>query len=144
MHKGSVVAKFLKDISAGGKVVVDGDGGQTRDFIYVGDLCRAIVLAFESDVCGEVFQVATGVETTISQLAEMVKQASRSDAAVTHGPARQADIRQNYSTIEKIRRTLAWEPEVDLRQGLQMTMNWFEEWPVAHAMSIEAAAGGPE
>jgi UDP-glucose 4-epimerase len=129
--KGSVVAKFFKDISTGGEIIVDGDGRQTRDFIYVGDLCRAILLAVESDVCGEVFQVATGTETTISQLANLVKLTTRSNIEVTHGPARQADIRKNYSAIEKIRRTLAWEPKVDLKSGLQMTMNWFHEWPVA-------------
>jgi UDP-glucose 4-epimerase len=127
-HKGSVVAKFLTDISAGNKIVVDGDGQQTRDFVYVGDLCRAILLALESEVSGEVFQVATGTETTIAKLADLVKQASRSEAAVTHGPPRQADIRKNYSAIEKIRRMLAWEPEVDLRRGLQMTMKWFQQW----------------
>jgi UDP-glucose 4-epimerase len=46
-HKNSVVAKFSKDILKGGQITVDGDGGQTRDFIYVGDLCRAIRLALE-------------------------------------------------------------------------------------------------
>lgn len=132
-HKGSVVAKFLKDTVAGGKVVIDGDGQQTRDFIYVGDLCRAILLALESDVCGEVFQVATGTETTIDQLAEMVKLASSSDASITHGPSRQADIRKNYSSINKIRRALAWEPEIDLKRGLQMTMEWFHQWFGARA-----------
>lgn len=129
--KGSVVAKFFKDLLAGAEIVVDGDGQQTRDFIYVGDLCRAILLAMESDVCGEVFQVATGIETTIGQLAEVMRLTSRSDAAVTHGPPRQADIRRNYSTIEKIRRTLAWEPKIALRRGLEMTMEWFREWPGA-------------
>jgi len=125
--KGSVVAKFFKDIASSGQIVVDGDGQQTRDFIYVGDLCRAIFLALESDICGEVFQVATGTETTIARLAELVKLSSSADAAVTHGPARQADIRQNYSAIDKIRRMLAWEPEIDLSRGLALTMNWFSE-----------------
>jgi len=129
--KGSVVAKFFKDIAANGQIVVDGDGQQTRDFIYVGDLCRAIVLALEADVCGEVFQVATGTETTIGQLAEFVKLTSRSNVAVTYGPARLADIRQNFSAIEKIRRMLAWEPEVDLRRGLELTLNWLQGWPVS-------------
>jgi len=127
-HKASVVAKLFKDISAEGRIVVDGDGQQTRDFIYVGDLCRAIHLALESDVCGEVFQVATGIETTIDQLAELIKLTSRSDAPVLHGPPRQADVRQNYSAIDKIRRTLEWEPRVDLRLGLQMTIEWFHNW----------------
>lgn len=126
-HKESVVARFFKDVSAGRIIIVDGDGQQTRDFIYVSDLCRAILLALESDVCGEVFQVATGTETAIGQLAQMVKLTIRSDAEITYGPPRQGDIRQNYSTIQKIRRALRWEPEVELRQGLQMTMEWFQK-----------------
>jgi UDP-glucose 4-epimerase len=136
-HKGSVVAKFLKEISAGGEIVLDGDGQQTRDFVYVGDLCNAILLALQSDVSGEVFQVATGTETTIKQLAELVKATSRSDAAVTHGPPRQADIRQNYSAIEKIRSTLGWEPKVDLRRGLRMTKKWFHQGPRMRPMAPE-------
>lgn len=132
-HKGSVVAKFLRDISSIGKIVIDGDGQQTRDFIYVGDLCRSILIALESDVCGEVFQVATGTETTISELAELVKATSGSKTIVTHGPSRQADIQRNYSAIEKIRSILAWEPEVDLRKGLEMTMKWFHAQAVVRA-----------
>jgi len=143
-HKGSVVAKFLKDISAGNKIVVDGDGQQTRDLIYVGDLCRAILLALESEVSGEVFQVATGIETTIRKLAALVKETIRSDTAVTHGPARQADIRKNYSEIKKIRRILAWEPEVDLRRGLRMTLEWFEEWRDTQAQWPRAASVAAE
>lgn len=127
-HKGSVVAKFVKDIMSGGKVVIDGDGEQTRDFIYVEDLCRAILLALESEVCGEVFQVARGAETTICELAELVKSTNGSEVTVSHGPARQADIRKNYSAVGKIRRMLGWEPKVDLREGLRRTVAWFEEW----------------
>jgi|SRR5215469_13971365 len=126
-HKGSVVAKFLHDIAAGKSLVIDGDGQQTRDFIYVEDLCRAILQALESNVGGEVFQVATGTETSIEELAQLVRETCDEEIAVTHGPARQADIRQNYSAIGKIRRTLGWEPQVDLRQGLQLTRQWFQQ-----------------
>lgn len=132
-HKGSVVAKFFRDISSEGKIVVDGDGQQTRDFIYVGDLCRAVLLALKSNVCGEVFQVATGTETKITHLAKLVKSTSGSKTAVTHGPSRQADIQRNYSAIEKIRSILAWEPEVDLRKGIEMTMKWFHAQAVVRA-----------
>ena len=126
-HKGSVVAKFLHDIAAGNSLVIDGDGQQTRDFIYVEDLCRAILHALESDACGEVFQVATGTETSIAELAHLIRETCKEEIAVTHGPARQADIRQNYSAIGKIRRTLGWEPHVDLREGLQLTRQWFQQ-----------------
>lgn len=138
-HKGSVVAKFYKDISAGETIVVDGDGQQTRDFIYVGDLCRAILLALESNTSGEVFQVATGIETTVADIAEMVKLTSNVNAVVTHGPPRQADVRRNYSSIDKIRRTLAWEPRVDLATGLQLTMEWFHEYSEARSMTMAVA-----
>lgn len=136
-HKGSVVAKFYKDISAGENIVVDGDGQQTRDFIYVGDLCRAILLALESNIGGEVFQVATGIETSIADIAKMVKLTSNANAVVTHGPPRQADVRKNYSAIDKIRRTLAWEPRIGLDRGLQLTMEWFHDCCGMRSQSLD-------
>jgi UDP-glucose 4-epimerase len=119
-HKNSVVAKFFKDILAGGQITIDGDGQQTRDFIYVDDLCRAILLALwnrragdvsgavleystglalEGKVSGKVFQIATGVETSIIELAEMVQEVVGRHVGVQHGPPRQGDIRKNYSVI---------------------------------------------
>ncbi len=71
-HKNSVVAKFFKDILAKGQITIDGDGRQTRDFLYVDDLCRAIVLALESDVAGEVFQIATGVERLAAAIRQVL------------------------------------------------------------------------
>jgi len=134
-HKGSVVARFFNEIVTGGNLVVDGDGQQTRDFVYVGDLCRAIFLALKSDIAGEVFQVATGTETTVDELVKLVTRVSQSETAVTHGPARQADIRHNYSAIGKIQRLLGWQPEVELEHGLQMTAKWFREWSAAESAS---------
>ena len=125
-HKNSVVAKFFKDILARGQITIDGDGQQTRDFIYVGDLCRAILLALESDVSGEVFQIATGVETSILELAALVQEVVGRDVGVWHGPPRQGDIRKNYSGIRKVERMLGWRPEVDLSSGLRKTWAWFE------------------
>lgn len=133
-HKGSVVAKFCRDVSAGKNIIIDGDGKQTRDFVYVADLCNAILLTLKSDIRGEIFQVATGIETTVSALAEMVKLTSRSKAVVSYGPSRPADVRRNYSSIDKIRRALGWVPKVDLAHGLQMTMRWFRERSGVHAL----------
>lgn len=126
-HKNSVVAKFFKDILTKGGITIDGDGNQTRDFIYVGDLCRAILLALESDVAGEVFQIATGVETSINELAAMVQEVVGGEVEVNHGPPRQGDIRKNYSAVSKARAMLGWEPLVALRQGLELTWEWFNQ-----------------
>lgn len=118
-HKNSVVAKFFKDTLMKGQITIDGDGQQTRDFIYVDDLCRAILLALEGNVSGEVFQIATGVETTILELAAQVQKVVGRDIGVQYGPPRRGDIRKNYSAIAKVRRMLDWYPRVELEGGLR-------------------------
>lgn len=125
-HKNSVIAKFFKDVIASGQVVVDGDGEQTRDFIYVEDLCRAILLALDSNVSGEVFQIATGVETSIRSLAGLVREVTVPEIHVGHGPGRQGDICRSFSSVSKARTLLQWESTVDLAQGLRETWHSFE------------------
>lgn len=128
-HKESVVAKFCKDQLAGRGITIHGDGAQTRDFIHVDDLCRAILLALRSGVGGEVFQIATGVETSIQELAELFREVSRMDTEMRFAPARPGDIRENYSEVSKARRILGYEPSVDLETGLRDTWEWFRSRP---------------
>jgi UDP-glucose 4-epimerase len=126
-HKSSVVAQFFKDTLTKGEITIDGDGQQTRDFIYVKDLCRAVHLALKSEVSGEVFQIATGEETSILDLAEMVQEVMRQDIDMQHGPSRQGDIRENYSEITKAKSLLGWKSLVALKEGLHSTWNWLQE-----------------
>jgi UDP-glucose 4-epimerase len=125
-NKGSVVAKFIKDITETGEIIIDGDGQQTRDFIYVGDLCRAVLLALESDISGEVFQIATGVETTILELAEQIRRLVGKEVLIHYGPSRQGDIRKNFSGISKVQKLLGWQPTVSLDDGLKATWDWYK------------------
>ena len=125
-HKNSVVAKFFKDILTKGQITIHGDGRQTRDFIYVGDLCQAILQALKSEVGGEVFQIATGVETSILELATLVQKVVGQDVGVQHGPPRQGDIRKNYSAIAKVKRILGWRPKINIEEGLCETWKWFK------------------
>lgn len=118
-HKQSVVAKFFKDVSATGSITIDGDGQQTRDFIYVGDLCRAVTLALESDIGGEVFQIATGIETSIVELAEQIREVTACDADISYGPPRQGDIHKNFSAVDKAGSLLGWRPQTKLAHGLR-------------------------
>lgn len=124
-HKGSVVAKFFRDIATG-QLTIDGNGTQTRDFIYVGDLCRAITFALDGKVSGEVFQIATGIETSIRTLAECIQQTTNTKAFVEFADFRVGDIRQNYSSIQKAKRLLNWEPQIPLQQGLALTWEWLQ------------------
>ncbi len=130
-HKNSVVAKFFKDILAQGQITIEGDGQQTRDFIYVGDLCQAILLALESDISGEIFQIATGVETSILDLATRVEEMLGGGVEMQYGPPRRGDIRKNYSGINKVRDMLSWSPTLGLEDGLRETWRWFKRWPMA-------------
>jgi UDP-glucose 4-epimerase len=127
-HKGSVVARFIRDALAGRPLTVYGDGLQTRDFIHVHDLVAAIA-AFATtgeEVRGEVFQVATGVETSVTELLDHVRAALAScgveDVEVRHEPARAGDMRRNYSDITKIRTRIGWAPRITLATGIPETV----------------------
>ncbi len=125
-HKGSVVAKFLKDAAQNGTLTIYGDGEQTRDFIHVHDLCKAIIAGIEGDVGGEVFQIATGIETSISTLANMMIKRMRNSAKVHYVARRPGEIIKNYSNISKARELLGWGPLIELADGLDETVAWFE------------------
>jgi UDP-glucose 4-epimerase len=125
-HKGSVVAQFFKNLMHNEPLVVYGDGQQTRDFLYVDDLVDAILLASKSDTPGEVFQIASGRETSIETLIDLMKKAiPERTFEVRHEPARTGEILRNYANIEKARRMLGFNPTTRLDGGLQKTWRWF-------------------
>ncbi len=122
-HKGSVVAKFIKDAMHTGTLTIYGDGEQTRDFIYVEDLCRAIIAALRSDFAGETFQIATGKETRIIDLAHLVQQAfEEQEVSIVHIEQRAGEIIKNYSCVEKARQVLGWTSRIDVDNGLGVTV----------------------
>ncbi|HKA94136.1 MAG TPA: NAD-dependent epimerase/dehydratase family protein [Acidimicrobiia bacterium] len=129
-HKQSVVARFVTSVLEDLPLVVYGDGQQTRDFIYVDDLCRGIVAAL--DVArdrkpqGDVFHIGTGVETTVADLVGLVRELfSERDIKVDHRPTRPEEVTRSYSDITRARIELGWEPSVSLREGLAATRDWF-------------------
>lgn len=124
-HKSSVVAQFCKRLMAGKPLFIDGDGQQTRDMIYVEDLCWAILLGLTTPSHGEVFQIATGVATSILDLGRLLQQVAGIDVQIRHGPPRLGDIEKNFSEIGKASRNLGWKPRINLRDGLQETWQWF-------------------
>ncbi|MEE9613239.1 MAG: SDR family NAD(P)-dependent oxidoreductase [Desulfatiglandales bacterium] len=124
-HKTSVVAKFIRRVKDGKSLIIYGDGNQTRDFIYAEDICEAIYLSMNGDCGGEVFQVATGVETRVNDLARMVSDLAVSSGLerpeIHHENPREGEIVKNFSDIGKIRRLLGFEPQITLREGLKKT-----------------------
>ncbi len=114
-----VITKFLRKIEQGEELVVEGDGEQTRDFIHVNDVVRAIILALEIGVPeNEVFNVCTGVPTSINQLVDALKKVTGKKISVTHGPPRLGDIRSSYGNPSKAIEQLKFRSKIDLFHGL--------------------------
>jgi len=129
-HKGSVVAKFIKEAMSGQRLEIYGDGSQTRDFIHIADLIRAIRnAALTPGIGGEIFQIATASETTVGDMTERLIKAMRAEGMhvpdVYHGPGRQGDVARNYADTTKARQRLAWAPEISLDEGLRRTVRYF-------------------
>jgi UDP-glucose 4-epimerase len=129
-HKSSVVAKFIRKALLGETLEIYGDGGQSRDFIYVGDLVHAVLQAATvENIGGEVFQIATHSETTVNELLNSLQailvQAGIDNVRVINTQPRVGDVRRNFSDTTKARLQLKWQPEVELREGLRKTLNWW-------------------
>ncbi len=125
-HKGSVVAQFFRNLMQEEPLVIYGDGQQTRDFIYVDDLVDAVLLADKSETPGEVFQIASGRETSLKDLLAAMKRVLPSvKFDVRYQPARAGEILRNYASIEKARRLLGYNPSKKLDDGLGDTWSWF-------------------
>lgn len=127
-HKGSVVATFLKAIMDGRPIRVNGDGTQTRDFVFVEDLCRGIGAALESGLAGETFHLGTGTETSINDLTALLTDSfGDREVVVEYGPPLAGEIQRNCADIGKARELLGYAPDTALRDGLQATRDWFVE-----------------
>jgi UDP-glucose 4-epimerase len=121
-----VIAKFIDKVKAGLPPEVHGDGQQTRDFTFVEDAVDAtLVAAISPKAEGEVFNVGTGIETSVNQLASLVAGLYGRDCEPAHIDRRDIDnIRRRVVNIEKIRRLLRWTPSTTLSQGLKKTREW--------------------
>ena len=129
-HKNSAVAKFIRRARAGEVLEIYGDGTQTRDFIYVEDLIGAVRRAATVEgVGGEVFQIATNAETTVSEMVEKLipalVEAGVEEPEVRKTAPRQGDVMRNFSDTSKAARLLGWKAETDLDTGLRRTVQWF-------------------
>ena len=131
-HKGSVVAKFIRQALAGEILEVFGDGTQTRDFIYVDDLVLAIwQAATVPGVGGEVFQIATNRETTLHGLTELLltefQLAGIEDVVVRNASPRLGDVQRNFSDTTKALKALGWQANTSLKDGVRNTIRFFQK-----------------
>lgn len=127
-HKKGAVTTFIKNALLGEPILIYGDGSASRDFLYVDDLCAAIRAGARADLADEVVHVASGRETTIRELAELILRiAGRGDLEIEHQPARRGEVARNFATAEKAHRLLDFAPTETLESGMAKTIDWFSE-----------------
>ncbi len=173
-----VVAIFINKMLKGENPIINGDGNQTRDFVYISDAARANLLAlklslenetksninlkdeFKNEIKGDVvskgriesknkngnnriekdkntnngiiindiaiFNIGTGIETSVNELFHKLKKITKANAKEIHGPPKLGELRKSCLNSNKAKEILGWEPEVDIDQGLKLTVNYFK------------------
>jgi UDP-glucose 4-epimerase len=120
-----VVAIFCGNLREGRASTINGTGEQTRDYVYVGDVARANVLALENEVPSGAYNVGTGIETSVNELYEILLDASGGDLPPKHGSAKPGEQRRSSVDPSRAAKFLEWRPEVDLASGLKETLRFF-------------------
>ncbi len=132
----AVVPRFITGLLRGVPPTIYGDGQQTRDFTYVGNVVHANLLAAAADparVSGETFNIATGNPLTLLDLTAAIGKALNRNVQPRFEPARAGDIRHSQANIDKAGERLGYEPVIDFAEGLRRTLDWYKE----HAPSKE-------
>jgi UDP-glucose 4-epimerase len=121
-----VVAIFCGRLLARQQCTIFGDGEQTRDFVFVGDVADAFVRAAASQAGdGLVINIGTGVETSVNELYNAIAEAAGIDAPADHGEARAGELQRSALSSARAAEVLGWIPDTDLLTGASLTLDWF-------------------
>ena len=121
----SVIAKFSASIAANRGIEIFGDGHQTRDFLYVGDVTTALELAGERPVAGQIINVGSGTSTSINELARLLSEIAGVPVRTKRVDPRPGDVRDSHADITKAAEKLGFAPRTPLREGLERTLAWY-------------------
>jgi UDP-glucose 4-epimerase len=131
-----VLIRWMERIESGEPPLILGDGRQTMDFVFTEDIARANLLAAASHVSDKVFNIGSGTETSLVELAEALQRAMGSRLPLEFGPPRATNgVTRRLADISGAREYLGWKPEVDLEEGLRKLVTW---WRAERASSGEA------
>ena len=126
MGEAGVVAIFTRKMLERGSPVVNGDGLQTRDYVYVGDVVEANLLGVEKRLTGA-YNVGTGIEADVNTLFDHLASLTGFESERKHGPAMPGEQARSCLSAGRFRGAAGWVPAVDFRQGLSRTVDWFRE-----------------
>ncbi|TYZ24519.1 NAD-dependent epimerase/dehydratase family protein [Selenomonas ruminis] len=123
--EGGVISIFAKRIAAGKDITIYGDGTQTRDFVYAGDIARGICKAMTTENVNTVYNLSTQTETSLLDLVRIMSEVSGCEITPKFWPVREGDIYRSMLSNQKAKAGLGWEPQVSLEDGLRRTMDYF-------------------
>jgi UDP-glucose 4-epimerase len=133
-----VLIRWMERIAAGKPPLIFGDGTQTMDFIHVQDIARANVLAAQTDVTDEVFNVASGMETSLNDLAHSLLRVMGSSLKPEYGPARKVNpVSRRLADISQARQKIGFQAQVSLEDGLGRLVNWWKAERGSAPSSVE-------
>ena len=121
-----VVAIFTGKLLAGEQPIINGNGRQTRDFVFVDDVVEANLAVIGKEVQG-IYNVGTAEETSINDLFRLLVELTNAGCKELHGPAKKGEQARSVVDISRLRQELGWEPKVPLREGLKRTVEFFRE-----------------
>ena len=129
-HKQGVMTLFFRAIHAGEPLVIYGDGTSSRDYTHVDDIALALQLALEGDVPGgTVLHIASGVETTVAELARLCREAAGvPDHPVEYRARRAGEVNRNFATYDLAEQMLGYKPSIDRETGIRLTWQWYQEF----------------
>lgn len=121
-----VVSIFSKNILEQKQPIINGDGAQTRDYVFVDDVVKANVLALDSGFSGAL-NIGTEIETDVNKIFQLVNEAFGTDWKEVHGPPRDGEQKTSSLSSEKAKKILGWKPKVQLEEGIKRTVEWFKK-----------------
>lgn len=120
-----VISVFARQMLADQKVMINGSGKQTRDYVFVADIVQAHMLAMEKNVTG-IFNIGTGVQTSVNTIFQKIKRLTGSKQKETYGSACKGEVTRSALDARKAAKELGWKPEMSLEEGLKKTVLWFK------------------
>ena len=141
-HKKGAVTNFVKRALRRAPLVIYGDGNATRDFLYVDDLCDGIASALDAPLHDEILHLASGTETSINELAQLVLElADAREVPIRHEERRRGEIERTFASAERAAELLGFAPAHTLEDGMRKTVEWFAEREHSGVASAASRAG---
>lgn len=122
-----VISVFIDQALSGEDITVNGNGEQTRDFVYIDDIVQANCKAATTDEIGDAYNIGTGESVTIRKLAEIIQELTDTGSDIVHTEPRGGDIEHSEANISKAKTRLNYEPTISFREGLERTIDWYQK-----------------